>query len=196
MAVLGCNGVYWAVLGYTWLYWALPDCRGDLLISRPNTKINGKSKYHSNKSFGHFVFFLIFQAHFSTREARPYAPLDPLQIVEEKIGMPHCNCNFISDLLILYRLPFLTLFHVTFDSILWENGFTHGYQSLCQTWILLLVCEKVTLNEGQATRWIFKKNIVKKRFFCHCVTFWKLLLVHKRSGRWPNIFFVILWQCP
>ena len=29
----------------------------------------------------------------------------------------------------------------------------------------------------------------------HTWKFKRALLVHKRSGRWPNIFFVILWIC-
>ena len=47
-------------------------------------------------------------------------------------------------------VPFVTVWHVTFDSIIRENGFWHGYQTLSHTWILLFLCEKVILNEVQA----------------------------------------------
>ena len=125
-------------------------------------QLNGPSllNYSSFKDFHvtqwHFVFFLHFSGTFLYPKG-PFAP-QPLQIAYEKICMPLylTNLSIVQFYLrFFYFVPFakyasVTVLLVTFHPIFWENGFSEGYQRLSHTWILLLVYEKVILNEVQA----------------------------------------------
>ena len=126
------------------------------------------SMSHSDISFFHFSGTFLYPK-------GPFAP-QPLQIAYEKICMPLFLTNFS---IVQYYLRFLdfvpfakyasvTVWHVTFDPIFWENGFWQGYQSLSHIWILLFVKKWFWMKFK--LKWMFDKRIPFKKV--HFVTVW------------------------
>ena len=155
------------------------------------------SMSHSDISFFHFSGTFRYPK-------CPFAP-QPLQIAYEKICMPLYLTNLSIVQFYLRFLDFVpfakyasvTVWHVTFDPIFWENGFWQGYQRLSHTRILLLVCEKVILNEVQAEMNVWYKNTVQKSAFCHCVTFWMLFRFSHLTTTDPiSSAYILIFSAP
>ena len=127
------------------------------------------SMSHSDISFFHFSGTFLYPK-------GPFAP-HPLQIAYEKICMPLYLTNLSIVQFYLRFLDFVpfakyasvTVWHVTFDPIFWENGFWQGYQRLSHTRILLLVCEKWFWRKFKL-KWMFDIRIPFKKV--HFVTVW------------------------
>ena len=121
-----------------------------LMTYQSMVQLNGLSCHTVTFRFVHFSGSFLYPK-------RPFCSPTFANCIEKDLHAPYLTNVSIMQLYFRFmdfvpfaNYSFVTVWHVTFDSIFWINGFWHGYQSLSHIWILLLVCEKVILNEVQA----------------------------------------------